>query len=338
MAKKCSLASCQATMLQLLLFVDKICKEKQLIYWIDGGTLLGAVRHKGFIPWDDDIDVCLLASDYKILIEELEKVCQRHDFYSLFYHIHDLDYWCEYLGDRRVLAHGILSSRIDLIPVKSIADNDDAKAKDISLANIGRFFIKGAFKEKEAVLADHLDKYLKDVKSLSQAKALFFKDYFSYLQSHSSIDKNLLYTYSFNDMLVAKKRRYYTHEDIFPVKRISFEGHELFAPNNIDGYLSVLYGENYMSLPPKEKQKPFADIYFYNNQSKAKTNTQLQIFLSREDKHFIARMHKNKLLRYKEKFISFAQLSYNCIKNGVFYFWFVHLKFIIKKTIFGARF
>lgn len=53
----------QQRMVEMLVFLDKICKEHNLRYWLDSGTLLGACRHGGFIPWDDDTDVCMPRED-----------------------------------------------------------------------------------------------------------------------------------------------------------------------------------------------------------------------------------------------------------------------------------
>ena len=61
--KPATLKDLQVELLKLLKIIDKTCKENNIQYWLDAGTLLGAVRHKGYIPWDDDIDIMVSYSD-----------------------------------------------------------------------------------------------------------------------------------------------------------------------------------------------------------------------------------------------------------------------------------
>ena len=75
------LRDAQQCMLGILVQFDKICRKNNIVYWLDGGTLLGAVRHKGFIPWDDDIDISLLKEDYLRLLELIKN---DKDFYLYF--------------------------------------------------------------------------------------------------------------------------------------------------------------------------------------------------------------------------------------------------------------
>lgn len=73
-----------AAQLEVLVKVDRICKENGIRYFADWGTLLGAVRHKGFIPWDDDMDICMLRPDYMRFIEVIKSYTDELSWYGIY--------------------------------------------------------------------------------------------------------------------------------------------------------------------------------------------------------------------------------------------------------------
>ena len=123
--------------LYLLKYVIKICKEHNLTYFASGGTLLGAIRHKGFIPWDDDIDISMPRDDYEKLLILAEKELPSDMFLQVFGS--DQDY---YFGHAKIRLNNSTAMKkveveqkfkyhqgvfIDVFPMDSVPDNTISK-------------------------------------------------------------------------------------------------------------------------------------------------------------------------------------------------------------------
>ena len=250
------LKQAQADMLQMLLFVDKACREYNIKYWLDGGTLLGAKRHKGFIPWDDDLDIAIMWDDYKKLVEILKKEIIKTK-YTLFYFGTKYKYWCEYLGslDSICISHTGYKYpvRIDLIPMRTLPVTDGEIENDNEIINTAWFYITG---RSSNMMKSH-DKIKFISGSLQESidnKNSFFNEYFKYLDNQPIAKEDSLITYSF-DSLELRKFGIYKYDTIFPLRKIKFEGEYFFAPNKVDEYLQEHYG-NYTVLPSRNKRKP----------------------------------------------------------------------------------
>ena len=76
--KNISVEELKSVQIAILDVVSKYCDEHGIRYWLDGGTLLGAVRHKGYIPWDDDIDLGMLRPDFDRFIHEFNRYDSRY--------------------------------------------------------------------------------------------------------------------------------------------------------------------------------------------------------------------------------------------------------------------
>lgn len=254
----------------LLEAIDKVCKEHGIRYYIIAGTLLGAVRHKGFIPWDDDQDIALLRKDYDLLMEHASEWIPKP--FSIVNHQncpHYPKYFAKledtsttivervYLG----YAGGIY---MDIFPLDEVPDS-----------GIRRWFhfYKFNFTRKMLYFV-YRDPY-KHGKGLSSWWTRWVQKHFSKERLHKwsqkvlqeyNGHKNCNYLMTHDDGLKAYKKEVFGEPT-----RLTFEGVEADAPTIPEGFLSVLYGDDYMKLPPENKRvshfhdycdltKPYADF------------------------------------------------------------------------------
>lgn len=118
-------------MLRLLAIIDNVARENNIKYWIDGGSLIGVIRHNGMIPWDDDLDISMLKDDYLLLIEKLSEYCEEHHDAYLFYKSPQNYHVCNYFASRNVFFRTegstlLIPIKVDIRPVNCVSKDVDS--------------------------------------------------------------------------------------------------------------------------------------------------------------------------------------------------------------------
>ncbi len=202
---------------EMLRIFTRECDKKGLTYWLDYGTLLGAVRHKGFIPWDDDMDIAMPRSDYNKVLLELKEVLAQYDI-----EIH------ENLGNMGVgYKHYKTGIWLDVFAVDDFFYSDDLKDPTNHLNTTIPIFRKEFYRHKSEATIEWKEKKRKEIIGgiTGEKRVLYHQPEFDY--------------------------KVITHpeEIVFPLSEVFFEGYYFNAPNNLDSYLKVNYGNSYMSFP-----------------------------------------------------------------------------------------
>ena len=206
------LRQCQLGDAELLRIVCEILTKNDIQYWLGYGTLLGAVRHKGFIPWDDDLDICMTRDNYNKAWEVLPEELKKFDIY---------------INEPNPQRIGISIWKAGLILDIFPVDNVDANSiRDIN-----------DFKNRTVEYRKYYVKHSQDkAESLKVAKERII-----------GVENPANPIWYHNPEFFSAKKAY-DDKMIFPLKTIEFEGYEFFVPNDCHGYLTKMYGD-YMSFP-----------------------------------------------------------------------------------------
>ncbi len=240
------LRKAQLIMLDMLKEFDSICSEHNLRYWLDSGTLLGAVRHKGFIPWDDDIDISMPIEDYNKFLEIASNELSEDIFLQTKQSDREFKFdYAKLRSNRASIVEFHEKNRevnyhqgvfVDIFPMITIEKTQE---------NINLY--EELFKELRAnsAISLHTPNGVDNPKRREELIKLFKLTH----QGWDRDDTIVIYSGEMPDLAA-----WFDFKEIFPLKKIEFEGLEFMAPKNPQHYLSQVYSFNYMEIPPKEKR------------------------------------------------------------------------------------
>ncbi len=205
----------------LLALFDKMCEKHGMTYWLTYGTLLGAVRHKGFIPWDDDMDVAMLREDY----DRLEEII-RMDLVPL-----GIDVYPRPVGPTLGLGfrHFDTGIWLDVFPVDIYPSSKKLAEAQDSLNMKVKEYQDFYFSKKESGLSySEFDVCRRSLLSEEGKEKIIFH----------------CLEYSTDDYLICDE------QDVFPLVNLDFEDYSFPAPRDFHKYLELMFGD-YMSFPKK---------------------------------------------------------------------------------------
>lgn len=247
-----SLRKIQLVNILLLEKFKKVCDENDIKFWLQGGTLLGAIRHKGFIPWDDDCDLGIMREDFN----KIKKILETNDKYNItikdYFHL-------KYEGCICKMPKIVFKDNIEVFIDLFVYDYKDCKNSE-DYDSIWNNFIS----TKEKIIKEIIDMKLHydwDTLENNQKELQFFENYFNNYIKDWQTYKNKDYIIFGIENFKPDFKRFYKYDTIFPLKELEFEGNTYYVPNNYDEYLTRQYGD-YMKLPKDfGVQKHISNIY-----------------------------------------------------------------------------
>ncbi len=262
-----SVRKVQAKILETMKYIDKLCREHGIVYYIMGGTALGAVRHGGFIPWDDDLDIFMTPEEYQKFKDVFEAqnsenfILQewRTDSKYLEYakiRMNGTTFIEEHFKDRKEMHHGIY---VDIMILHKVPKNKLIQklvyyeSKFVTLYGLSQRNWVPKSKSQTLIL-----KSLKIMPCKLMARIAY-----SHIYHYDNREKNYKYCYWITP---AKFRNGLFDAEFFekPID-IPFEDTVLLGSEKIKEYLAYRYGD-YMKLPSEEQQKAAVHAMIFDTQ------------------------------------------------------------------------
>jgi lipopolysaccharide cholinephosphotransferase len=257
------------TLVEMLVAIDRICKKNNIQYWLDGGTLLGAYRHGGFIPWDDDIDVGIMRADYPKLKQALSLELPSQFFLQTddselnynhtFIKVRDTQTSSSAKFDSTYTQRGLF---IDIFPFDFVPKSHALRFLHFVIAKMRLYLV--AYKKEDVIRMNDGKNHAKsnsEIDLIINKKLNHFSTHLFYcllnwvpkrfwslmVSATRKTVRNRMHIgdgYCFPTFFFRSIREYDVY---FPLTEITFEGKTFNAPHDIPRYLTTLYGADYMT-------------------------------------------------------------------------------------------
>lgn len=259
---ECTIKELQAKLLEMIVDFDKFCQDNNIRYTLCGGNVLGAVRHKGFIPWDDDIDVYLTRENYDKLLNTFqnnEKYYLQKEFSEYPMHFSKLRLnnttFLENIPYTRKCKNIHQGMFIDIFPIDKVSNNKFKTKMQIFIANIviaQSLYLRGYSKKT-------LQR--KVVSTLCFILRPFRKLMIKYVKSYNKLTENFRYC----DIYGSIKKVFFDPNDFDgDLPKLPYENIELPVMNNYIDYLIHNYDENFMTLPSEKEREAHIHAKYVN--------------------------------------------------------------------------
>lgn len=243
-------------LLNILDVVTRFCDERGINYFLDYGTLLGAVSHKGFIPWDDDIDIGMLRPDYDRFMKEFNGYNPRYEFHCIE---NDSKFVWPFgkvvdnrtIGVREHMKYATYGVNIDIFVHDNAPDNDETVMRMYRLRN---FYGKMSFKRFNGIFTEAHGNIVRRlcVYAFRTILKIFPRDYFTRKVAENSKRYMLKNTRRIGEF-VSNYQALIDKSAVSSFVDLEFEGKKYKAPIGYDELLTQYYGD-YMTPPPLEKR------------------------------------------------------------------------------------
>lgn len=247
----------QNKILEITLYLDKFCKEYGIVYYLMGGSALGAMRHQGFIPWDDDLDVFMDYKNYQKFIYCAERYLDTTKYYFQKEDTKELPYFfsklrmnnttcIEYVNKNRKMHQGIF---VDIMCLNNAAPKGIRRIIQYYSAAL----LKASAVAKTAYKTDNKVKKIQLFISKIFVKGFIKKSLISFVRRYN---KNCTINELAHVFGRAKfKNSFYPKDDFDKQRYVDFEKAKLPVPSNVEEYLSIRFGKNYMQIPDEKTKK-----------------------------------------------------------------------------------